>query len=40
MYTEIWTEIKKIAKRLTIGELGDGYVHCIVFTLLEIIISN
>lgn len=41
MYTEMWTEIKKITKRLTIGEFDDGYVHCIVFLpLLEIIISN
>ena len=31
MYTEIWTEIKKIARRSTIGEFGNGYVHCIVF---------
>ena len=33
IYTHVYGNMDrdKIAKRLTIGEFGDGYVHCIVF---------
>lgn len=32
----IGTEIKKTGKMLTIGEFGEGYVHCVIFQILWI----